>query len=168
MHLYFRYVGTSASMDWYWKKKKIRTVINVSKLGIWFKRTQIHNTIYYYYWNCGYYFLQPQLIISLISACLICCVAFEKRDDVIFDAELSFDTQATKMVQSCIAQLKLLSIIGSFLPFADFQKKSSMLLSLQDSTTVMHFALELASVTSMDYIRYKMLLPDYKHIQVKR
>ncbi len=41
---------------------------------------------------------------------------------VIFDSELSFDVQVTKVVQSCFAQLRQLMKIKSFLSFADFEK----------------------------------------------
>ena len=41
---------------------------------------------------------------------------------VIFDSELSFDTQVTKVVQSCFAQLRQLTKLRSLLSSADLEK----------------------------------------------
>ena len=41
---------------------------------------------------------------------------------VIFDSELSFDTQVIKVVKSCFAQLRQLTKIRSFLSSADLEK----------------------------------------------
>ncbi len=41
---------------------------------------------------------------------------------VLFDSELSFDVQVTKVVQSCFAQLRQLTKIKSFLSLADLEK----------------------------------------------
>ncbi len=41
---------------------------------------------------------------------------------VVFDSELSFDVQVTKVVQTCFAQLRQLTKIKSFLSVADLQK----------------------------------------------
>ena len=69
---------------------------------------------------------------------------------VIIDSELSFDTQVTKVVQSCFAQLRQLTKIRSFLSSADLEKVKVMLLSPPDWTTVMHFTLVSANETSKD------------------
>ena len=48
---------------------------------------------------------------------------------VIFDSELSFDTRVTKVVQSCFAQLRLLTKIRSFLSSADLEKVNHAFIS---------------------------------------
>ncbi len=48
---------------------------------------------------------------------------------VVFDSELSFDVQVTKMVQSCFAQLRKLTKIKSFLSLADLEKDINAFIS---------------------------------------